>query len=71
MQRHSNLGGFNMPEAGEAVFMRATCKYVSVLDFSQGIGHREQLVLDDEGVPIEVDLSHDEWGSGVSPNSEG
>jgi len=71
MQRHSNLGGFNMPEAGEAVFMRATCKYVSVLDFSQGIGHREQLVLDDQGVPVEVDLSHDKWGSGVSPNSEG
>jgi hypothetical protein len=26
--------------------MRATCKYVSVLDYSQGIGHTEALVID-------------------------
>jgi hypothetical protein len=26
--------------------MRAACKYVSVLDYSQGIGHTEALVVD-------------------------
>lgn len=54
MERHSNLAGFRMPEASEAVFMCAACKYVSVLDFSQGLGHRDQLLLDDVGVPVEV-----------------
>ena len=66
MQRHSNLAGFNMPESGDAAFMRARCKYVSVLDFSQGIGHREQLIVDDAGVPVEVDLTKDEWGSSAT-----
>lgn len=49
MERHSNLAGFQIPDANDAVFMRATCKHVSVVDFSQGIGHREQLTLDDNG----------------------
>jgi nitroimidazol reductase NimA-like FMN-containing flavoprotein (pyridoxamine 5'-phosphate oxidase superfamily) len=63
MQRHSNLAGFQLPDAGDAAFMRATCKYVSMLDFSQGIGHREQLTIDDQGVPVEVGEQDDEWGS--------
>jgi hypothetical protein len=63
MQRHSNLAGFQLPDGGDAAFMRATCKYVSMLDFSQGIGHREQLTIDDQGVPVEVGQQQDEWGS--------
>ena len=62
MERHSNLGGFQMP-GDEAVFMRAVCKYVSVLDFSQGLGHREQLVIDDEGIPVEARPDDHGWGS--------
>ena len=70
MQRHSNLAGFTEPAPGEAVFMRATCKYVSVLDFSQGLGHREQLTVDDQGVPVETDLQKDQWGkSTASPEA--
>jgi nitroimidazol reductase NimA-like FMN-containing flavoprotein (pyridoxamine 5'-phosphate oxidase superfamily) len=53
MQRHSNLAGFQMPDARESVFMRATCKYVSVLDFSQGLGHKENLTVG-EGVAVEM-----------------
>lgn len=49
MQRHANLAGAKIPEASEGVFMRAKCKYVSVLDFTQGPGHREQFTLDDQG----------------------
>jgi len=49
MQRHSNLAGAQIPDASEGVFMRARCKYVSVLDFTQGLGHREQLTVDDSG----------------------
>lgn len=62
MQRHSNLAGFSIPEESEAVFMRARCRFVSVLDFTQGKGHREQLLLDDQGTPVEADVLKDDWG---------
>jgi nitroimidazol reductase NimA-like FMN-containing flavoprotein (pyridoxamine 5'-phosphate oxidase superfamily) len=69
MERHSNLAGFKMP-AGEAVFMKATCKYVSVLDFTQGAGHREQFIVSAEGVPVDVDVDHEKWGAGeTSPGA--
>ena len=45
MERHANLAGSQIPEATEAVFMRATCEHVSMLDFTQGLGHREQLIV--------------------------
>jgi hypothetical protein len=63
MERHSNLAGFQIPEAGEAAFMRAACKYVSVLDFTQGPGHREALTIDSEGMPVEVQTAKDHWGT--------
>lgn len=66
MQRHSNLAGFQLPDAGNAAFMRATCKYVSLLDFSQGLGHKEDLVIDDQGVPVELGAQTDEWGSSAT-----
>lgn len=61
MERHSNLAGFKIPHAKEAVFLRAQCRYVSVLDFSQGLGHRHQLTIDDRGSVAEEDLSKDQW----------
>ena len=68
MERHSNLAGFQIPDASEAVFMRAACKYVSVLDFSQGVGHREQLAIDDRGVPEEIEVVTDNWGVSAASN---
>lgn len=62
MQRHSNLAGFSIPDDSDAVFMRARCQFVSVLDFTQGKGHREQLLLDEQGHPVETDLIKDDWG---------
>jgi nitroimidazol reductase NimA-like FMN-containing flavoprotein (pyridoxamine 5'-phosphate oxidase superfamily) len=67
MERSSNLWGFKIPEAKQAAFMRMRCKYVSVLDFSQGLGHREELVLDDDGVPVESQVGVDEWAEEGSP----
>lgn len=67
MQRHSNLAGFKIPDAGEAAFMRARCKYVSVLDFSQGIGHREQLTIDDQGALESAGEDKDDWALGAAP----
>jgi nitroimidazol reductase NimA-like FMN-containing flavoprotein (pyridoxamine 5'-phosphate oxidase superfamily) len=52
MQRHSNLAGSKIPGAEEAVFVHAMCEHVSVLDFTQGVGHREELVVGDKGQPV-------------------
>jgi nitroimidazol reductase NimA-like FMN-containing flavoprotein (pyridoxamine 5'-phosphate oxidase superfamily) len=68
MERHSNLSGFKMPDASEAVFMRAKCKYVSMLDYTQGLGHREQLVIGEEGEAVAAEKKKDEWGrKGAKP----
>lgn len=61
MERHSNLAGFKMPEADQAVFMRARCKHVSVLDYSQGLGHREQLTVDEKGAVSKANIRKDNW----------
>ena len=71
MQRHSNLAGFKMPDVGGAVFMRARCQYVSVLDFTQGMGHREQLTIDDQGIAADFESNKDQWGGAQSPGTEG
>ena len=62
MERHSNLAGFQMPDSKDAVFMHARCKYLSVLDFSQGIGHREQLTVDDRDGVNRITPEKDRWG---------
>ena len=59
--RHANLAGFEIPDVGEAVLMRAGCRHVSVLDFSQGLGHRERLTLNDSGHLLDEDLTRDDW----------
>jgi nitroimidazol reductase NimA-like FMN-containing flavoprotein (pyridoxamine 5'-phosphate oxidase superfamily) len=70
MERHSNLAGFQMPDAAEAVFMRACCKYLSVLDFTQGVGHREQLTIDEQGQVLDGALGKDSWGIAAGPKEE-
>lgn len=49
MERHPNLADFGPPGEAEAL-MRAVCKYVSVLDYSQGIGHTEALTVGEDGL---------------------
>ena len=63
MERHSNLAGFKIPEAEQAVFMRASCKHVSVLDYSQGPGHREQLTVDENGAVSKANIGKDKWAA--------
>lgn len=46
MDRHPNLADFGMPDDSTTALMRARCKYVSMLDYSKGIGHSEELVVD-------------------------
>jgi len=42
--------------------MKLRCKYVSLLDFTQGVGHREQLVIDEQGAATEIVQASDSWG---------
>lgn len=45
LRRHPNLADFGMPDQADTALLRAVCKYVSVLDYSQGIGHTEALTI--------------------------
>lgn len=49
MERHPVLAGSQIPGLEHALFMRARCKYVSVLDYTQGLGHREEFLVNDDG----------------------
>lgn len=44
-QRHPNLTDFELPERSEAALMRADCKFVSLLDYSKGLGHTDALTI--------------------------
>jgi nitroimidazol reductase NimA-like FMN-containing flavoprotein (pyridoxamine 5'-phosphate oxidase superfamily) len=45
VERHPNLASLGLPEGSETALMQAVCKYVSILDYSRGIGHTEELTL--------------------------
>ena len=49
MERHPIFAGSQIPGMEHAIFMRARCKYLSVLDYSQGLGHREEFIVEDDG----------------------
>jgi nitroimidazol reductase NimA-like FMN-containing flavoprotein (pyridoxamine 5'-phosphate oxidase superfamily) len=44
-ERHPNLTDLAPPEDSEVATMVAECRYLSVLDYSQGLGHAESLTL--------------------------
>jgi hypothetical protein len=44
-KRHPNLTDLAPPQKAEVATMLAECRYVSVLDYTQGLGHTETLVL--------------------------
>lgn len=46
-KRHPNLTDLAPPQTDEVATMVAHCKYVSVLDYSKGLGHSESLVVPD------------------------
>lgn len=47
-ERHPNLDDLGPPDLTDAALMRASCKYVSTLDYSKGIGHCEALTVGGE-----------------------
>lgn len=44
-RRHPNLADLAPPQAAEVATMAAHCRYVSVLDYSVGLGHAESFTL--------------------------
>jgi len=61
-QRHPNLADFELPASSETGMMRATCKYVSILDYSKGFGHTEAMTLGDDTAPTMHAPRTDDWG---------
>ncbi len=45
-ERHPNLADLAPPQEDEVATMVAECRYVSVLDYSQGLGHAEALTIE-------------------------
>lgn len=48
IERHPNLADFGLPDDEATALMRASCKYVSVLDYSKGFGHSEALTIGED-----------------------
>ncbi len=47
-ERHPNLSDLGIPDDSDTALMRARCKHVSLVDYSQGIGHTESHTVPDE-----------------------
>ena len=71
LERHPNLGGFEHPAASETAMMRARCRYISVLDFTKGMGHAETLTLDEGGRPVDSAERGDDWSSSTARQEDG
>lgn len=62
MQRHPNLAEFELPDPANAAMMRAPCKYISILDFSKGVGHSDSLTVSAPGLAAMDPARDDDWG---------
>jgi nitroimidazol reductase NimA-like FMN-containing flavoprotein (pyridoxamine 5'-phosphate oxidase superfamily) len=60
--RHPNLADFELPERTEAAMIKATCQFVSVLDYRKGLGHVEDVSIGDSG-STQPQARTDQWGS--------
>ena len=66
-ERHPNLADYELPDTSRTAMMRALCKYVSVLDFTEGLGHADELTVG-AGIAMMDPARTDDWGlSGLKP----
>ena len=67
-RRHPNLAEFEMPDPTQTAIMRADCQFVSVVDYTKGLGHTESLTI---GIEAGTTASRrkDEWGASLSGES--
>ena len=63
--RHPNLSHFELPEKAETALMCAQCKYLSVLDYSQGLGHTEALTIGAGDPSLTRAPRAEGWGSSM------
>lgn len=60
-ERHPNLADFELPDPSQSAMMRALCKYISILDYSEGLGHADELTVGAGIALMEPARTHD-WG---------
>lgn len=60
--RHPNLVEYQMPAPSEAALMRAICRHISILDFTKGLGHADELTVGVGGVSTMEPRRLDDWG---------
>ena len=60
--RHPNLIDFELPERTQAAMIKATCQFVSVLDYRQGAGHVDEISVSKEG-EAQHQPRIEQWGS--------
>jgi nitroimidazol reductase NimA-like FMN-containing flavoprotein (pyridoxamine 5'-phosphate oxidase superfamily) len=65
-ERHPNLALFELPEASETAMMHASCEYLSVLDYTQGFGHTENLTRSAAHPQISGEARRDPWGAAAA-----
>lgn len=63
VRRHPNLAAFAVPEGSETAMMRVVCQYVSVLDYSKGLGHNEALTIGGDDAAMTHSSRTEDWGS--------
>lgn len=61
VERHPNLKDYRLPDPSEAALMRAACQYVSILDYSRGLGHSDSLTVG-AGIALMDPARTDDWG---------
>ena len=66
VRRHPNLAVFDLPGSSEAALMRADLKYVSVLDYSKGLGHTEAVSIGEDNGVLAHASRREVWGSSVA-----
>jgi nitroimidazol reductase NimA-like FMN-containing flavoprotein (pyridoxamine 5'-phosphate oxidase superfamily) len=70
VERHPNLADYVLPEPSQAAMMRAFCQFVSILDFTEGLGHSDELTIGPSGIPEMAPARTDDWGlSGLKRKS--
>lgn len=61
-ERHPNLVDFKLPDWSKAAMMRASCTYVSILDYTKGLGHTDTLTVSGPGLTMMEPAREDNWG---------
>lgn len=62
LERHPALKKLPRPDPAHAAIMRATCRVVTILDYSKGFGHADVLTIG-PGAPAGMEPARaDDWG---------